>query len=159
MAFQNVSHRLVTDAIAQIGQGTHNAVIPPRLVLAGHAYHEGLELLSNAGTSNRRARLAGVTLLGTQFPVPGEDRIRLRNRCDLFERFPTKFLTDLSEGLTVAIAQLHATVDLLAEDTVLGCEIGISQSEFFVNRLADGPQLFLPIHTSFHLSCHSLYRR
>jgi hypothetical protein len=89
MAFQEVPHCLVADTIAQIGQGAHNAVIPPRTILAGHAYYEGLDLLSNAGTSNRRARLGSVTLLGTQFPVPGEDRIRLRNRCDLFERFPS----------------------------------------------------------------------
>ena len=157
MAFQDVPHCLVTDTIAQIGQGAHNAVILPRAILAGHAYHEGLELLSNAGTSNRRARLSSVTLLGTQFPVLGEDRISLRHRCDLCERFPTQSLSNLSKGLTVAITQLHTTVKLLAEDTVFRCEIGIAQSEFFVNRLADRPQQFLPIHVSFHLYCNALH--
>jgi hypothetical protein len=29
LAFQDVPHRLVADAIAQIAQGTYNAVIPP----------------------------------------------------------------------------------------------------------------------------------
>jgi hypothetical protein len=83
MAFQDVPHGLVTDAIAQVDQGAHNAVIPPRAVLAGHAHHEAFQLLVNTGTSNSRARLCAVTRLDHKFAVPGKDGIRLRNRRDL----------------------------------------------------------------------------
>src|SRR5882672_6354386 len=40
MAFQDIPHRLVAEAIAQIAQGAHNVVIPPRAILSGHAHHK-----------------------------------------------------------------------------------------------------------------------
>src|SRR5712691_10187583 len=53
VTFQDVAHRLVADTIAQVGQGTHNAVIAPRTILAGHPHHEVFDLFLNARTANR----------------------------------------------------------------------------------------------------------
>src|SRR2546422_3158342 len=57
LAFQDVPHRLVADAIAQIAQGTYNAVIPPRAILTGHAHHEVFQLRSEEHTSELQSRL------------------------------------------------------------------------------------------------------
>ncbi len=84
--------------------------------------------------------------------VPGEDRIRPGNRRDFLECFPTQLLTNLGQGVTVAIAQLHATRELLAEDAVLCGEVCIAEPELFVNRFAERSQQFFPVHSSLTLA-------
>jgi hypothetical protein len=101
-------------------------------------------------------RRAGGPLLIDERAVPGKDRVRLGNRRDLLECFPTQLLTNLGQGVTVAIAQLQAARDLLAEDAVLCGEVCIAEPEFFVHRFAERPQQFLPIHTAFHLCLDEL---
>jgi hypothetical protein len=49
---KDIANRLVTDAIAQIGQGSCNTIVPPRAIFSGRTYHESLNLLINTGTSN-----------------------------------------------------------------------------------------------------------
>jgi hypothetical protein len=83
MAFEDIADRLVADAIAQVGHGTHHAVIAPRAILASHAYHQCFEFLVHARASNRFARRRAITRLGHERAVPGEDGIGLRNRGDL----------------------------------------------------------------------------
>ena len=95
LAFQDVPHRLVADVIAQIAQGTYNAVIPPRAILAGHAYHEVFQLLVDAGTSDRLTLRRTAIVLVHELAVPGEDGVRLRNRRDLLQGLPTELLPNL----------------------------------------------------------------
>jgi hypothetical protein len=95
VAFQDVPHRLVTDVIAQVGQGALNAVIPPRAILAGHPHHQVFDLLVDTRTANRRARLGGVNLLVGKGTVPGEDCIGLRNGGDFCQGLSPKLLTKL----------------------------------------------------------------
>ncbi|SRR6266540_2497056 len=45
VTFQNVAHRLVTDRIAEVSQRTHDAVIPPRAILAGPSAPRSLQPL------------------------------------------------------------------------------------------------------------------
>ena len=85
MALEDIADRLVTDRIAQVGQRTHDAVIPPRAILAGHPHHQVFDLLVNAGTPNRLVWLGGVTFLIDELAVPGEDRVGLGNRRDRFQ--------------------------------------------------------------------------
>jgi hypothetical protein len=80
--------------------------------------------------------------------VPGQNGVGLGNCRDLLECFPTQLLTNLGQGVTVAIAQLYATRDLLAEDAVLCGEVRIAEPEFFVHRFAERSQQFLPVHPS-----------
>src|SRR5437868_1479781 len=64
------------------GHSTGNAVIAPRAILSGHPYYHILDLLTDAGTSNRRAR-QGVNRLVHELTMPGEAGVGLRNRGDL----------------------------------------------------------------------------
>ena len=57
-------------------------------------------------------------------------------------------MTDLSEEATIAVTELYTTANLLAENAILGSQVRIAEPEFFVNRLGDRPQQFLPVHTS-----------
>src|SRR5262249_1035001 len=51
--FPDIAYRLVAAAIAEVGQGTHNALIPPRTMLAGHPNHEAFELFRKTRPANR----------------------------------------------------------------------------------------------------------
>ena len=64
-------------------------------VLAGHTHHDAFQLLVDAGTSERRARLCAVTRLSHKFVVPGEDGVRLRNRRNLLQGLPAKLFPNL----------------------------------------------------------------
>jgi len=157
MALENIAHRLVTDRQAQVGQGADDPVIAPGAILSGHPNYESLDLLVNAGTSNRRTGLYVATLLGGKLAVPGQDGVGLDKRRDLFQGLLAELLAKLSEGLTIAIAQLHATSDLLAEDTILCGYVGITQPKLFVNRRTDRHQQLLPMHACFYLRCDFPY--
>ena len=148
MAFEDVADRLITDRIAQVGQGTHDAVIAPRAVLAGHPDHQVLDLCVNAGTTNRFPWGRGIHFGAGELTVPGEDRGRLGNGGDCFQGLLTQLLANFGKCFAIAVRQVHATAHLLAEDTVLRCKVGIAQPELFVNRLCDRPQQFLPVHAS-----------
>jgi hypothetical protein len=87
-------------------------------------------------------------LLIDELAVPGEDRVGLGNRRNLFQGLLTQLLTKLSEDATIAVTELYTTADLLAENAILGCQVRIAEPECFVNRRGDCPQQFLPVHTS-----------
>src|SRR5262249_7312187 len=148
VTLEDIPDRLVTDGIAQVGQSTHNAIIAPGAILAGHPHHEVFDLLVHARTADSLMHLGRLTLLVRERAVPGEDGIGRGNRRDLLECFPTQLLTQLSEGVTVTITQRHATRDLLAEDAVLCCEVCVTEPEFFGDRFAKRSQQLLPVHRS-----------
>src|SRR5918996_91143 len=55
--FEDVAHRLVADLVAQMRQGTDNAVITPATILFGHLYDQVFELLIDARAPQRFAFL------------------------------------------------------------------------------------------------------
>jgi hypothetical protein len=83
--------------------------------------------------------------------VPGQDSVGLDKRCDLFQGLLAELLAKLSEGSAIAIAELHATSDLLAEDTILCGYVGITHPKLFVNRRPNRHQQLLPMHACFYL--------
>src|SRR5215510_9153308 len=113
MAFENIADRLVADAIAQVGHGTGNAVIAPRAILSGHPHYQILDLLTDAGTSNRRAR-QGVNGLVYELTMPGEDGVGLRNRGDLCQSLLPELLPQLGEGGALGVGERHPTFNLVA---------------------------------------------
>jgi len=80
--------------------------------------------------------------------VPSQDGIGLGNRRNLFQGLVVSLPANLGEFFAIAIRELHATIDLLAENAILSYQVRIAQPELFVNRLGDRPQQFLPVHTS-----------
>ena len=93
-------------------------------------------------------RLDTITLLGRERAVPSQDSVGLGNRRNLFQSLFAQLLAQLGECFAIAVREVHTTADLLAENTILGYQVCIAQPEFFVNRLGDRPQQFLPVHTS-----------
>ena len=83
VTFQDVAHRLVADAVAQVDQGPHNAVIPPRTILTGHPHHEVFDLFLNARTANRLRRLGTIALSARECAMPSQDSVGLGNRRNL----------------------------------------------------------------------------
>ena len=136
MAFEDVAHRLVADRIAQVGQGTHDAVIAPRAILAGHAHHQGLQLLVDAGTSQRLARLGAVTLLGTSCGARrGWCRASQLSRSLLVPSCPAS-----GQSRPGSCAQRRSAAracDLVAQDAVFRRQIRIAQAEFLIDRSRD----------------------
>src|SRR5256886_16701011 len=83
MAFQDVAHRLVTDRIAQVGQGADNTVIAPGAVFVCQAHHQSLGLRGNVGTSWSLTQCRAVKLLGHQCAMPAENRVRFDDSGDV----------------------------------------------------------------------------
>src|SRR5215475_5266666 len=155
MAFEDVADRLITDCIAQVAKSTHDAVIAPRAILSGHPHHKVFQLLGNAGTSDCM-RLRGTDRLWVPaLVVPRQDGIRLGNRRDLFQCLPAQLLPYGGQCFAITVRQWHAPANLLAEDTVLRCKVGITEPEFFVYRCRDRPEQLLPVHPSITLAIMS----
>jgi hypothetical protein len=148
VTFQDVAHSLVADAIAQVGQGTHNAVIAPRTILAGHPHHEVFDLFRNARTANRFRGLGTIALPVRAYAVPGKNGVGLGNCRNLCQGLLAQLLAHLGECLAIVIRKLHATSDLLTEHAILGDQVRIAKPELFVNRRGVRPEQFLPVHTS-----------
>ena len=51
MAPQNVSHRLIGQAVTHIGQASDDAVISPASILTRHAHHQSLHVRLNGGAA------------------------------------------------------------------------------------------------------------
>ena len=151
MALQNVPHRLITDRIAQVGESPYDAIIAPRTVLAGYPHHQIFNFLGHARTPNRRMELRALALVLDAEAAPGQDRIGLRNGCDLCEGLLAQLLTDLGQCFALMVSEVHAPGDLLAENAILGCQVRMTQPELFVNRCGNRPQQFLPVHYSSSL--------
>src|SRR4029434_7459089 len=129
---------MVADTIAQIAQGTYNAVIPPRAILAGHAYHEVFPLLGDAGTSDRWTLRRTDIVLVHALAVPSEDGVRLRNRRDLLQCLSAQFVANLSQSLPLSVSQQQPScLNLVAQDAVFRREIRIAQSECLIDSACD----------------------
>src|SRR6266487_931731 len=103
MAFEDGADRLVADRIAQVGQGTHDAVIAPRAILPGHPHHHIFDLLVNARTPNRLGPLGDITQRGGKFAVPGQYGVRLGHCGNLLKRLLAQVYANLGKGLAIAV--------------------------------------------------------
>jgi hypothetical protein len=126
VAFENVAYRLVTDRIAQVGQGTHDTVVPPRTILAGHPYHQVFELFLDARTANRHLGLGIITLLVSKRAVPSQDGVGLGNGCHLFESLFAQLLAHHGECFALTRRELHPALNLLAEDPIFAHQVRVA---------------------------------
>ena len=116
---EDAAHRLITDRVPQMLQGTGNPVISPGAILLRQTDDQGLQLLVDAGTSWRFPLLGAVKLLCNQLPVPGQNGVGCNDRCHLLQRLLPQLLADLGQRLALLVAQPHALWDLLAQDAIL----------------------------------------
>jgi len=59
MPLEDVAHGLVTDGVAQVGEGPDDPVIAPGAILLGHTDHQVLDLLINTRTAYGLKELRG----------------------------------------------------------------------------------------------------
>jgi len=138
--FPDIAYRLVAAAIAEVGQGTHNALIPPRTMLAGHPNHEVFELFRKTRPANRLWELSTSARPVRVWAVPGTVSVGLGNRRNLGEGLLVERLAMLGECLTIAIRELHATSDLLTKQAILCYQVRIAKPDRLVNRRGDRPE-------------------
>src|SRR5437016_4359787 len=70
MALEDVTHRLVTEGILEVGQGADDPVVAPGAILLCHTDDQRLQLLVDPGTPWGLALLRTVKLLGYELTVP-----------------------------------------------------------------------------------------
>jgi hypothetical protein len=87
VASQNVSHRLIGQAVTQIGQRSDDAVISPASILTRHSHHQSLHVRLNGGSGWILSVFGTIELLGDEPSIPGQDGVGLGDAGDLSERF------------------------------------------------------------------------
>ena len=105
MAAQNVSHRLIGQAVTQIGQGSDDAVISPAGVLSRHSHHQGFHFRSHGRAARILAMFGAIELLGDEPSIPGQDGVGFGDAGDPSECLASQALPDLGEGGALGIAQ------------------------------------------------------
>jgi len=105
VAAQNVSHRLIGQAVTQIGQGSDDAVISPAGVLSRHSHHQGFHFRSHGRAARILAMFGAIELLGDEPSIPGQDGVGFGDAGDPSECLASQALPDLGEGGALGIAQ------------------------------------------------------
>ena len=146
MALEDVAHRLVTDGVAQVGQGADDPVIAPGAILLGHAHDQGLQLLVDRGATRSLALLGAVKLLGHELAVPAENRVGLDDRGHFLQGLLAQLLADLGQGLALAITQPHTPCDLVAQDAIFRHQVLVAQQQFLIDGPRDIRQQVFPVH-------------
>ena len=146
MAFEDIAYRLITHCQAEVGQGADNPVIAPRTILLGHADNQGFQLWVDLRSSWSLALGGAVKLLGHQFAVPAENRVRLDDRGHLLQGLLAQLLADLGEGCALSIGEAHAPLQLVAQDAILRHHVLIAHQQFLIDSPCDIRQKLWPIH-------------
>src|SRR5215472_6009836 len=76
-ALQDVPYSLIRDGIAEIGQRAYNSVVTPPGILPRHFDDQLLQLRLDCRPAGIAAVFGAIELLGDEFPVPAQDRVRL----------------------------------------------------------------------------------
>ena len=126
VAAQNVSHRLIGQAVTQIGQSSDDAVISPAGVLSRHSHYQGFHFRWNRRAAWILPVFGAVELIGDELPIPSEDGIGLGDTGDLLKSRSAESLTDLSEGGALGIREAHTGRKVSSQDAILGRQIFVS---------------------------------
>jgi hypothetical protein len=97
MAFEHVSHRLVRNVVAEIRQGTGNAVVPPTAVLLSHPDNESFQRRIDSPAWRDSSALGSVELLGNEVPVPSQNGVGIGHAGHLVQTFAAESFPDLGE--------------------------------------------------------------
>jgi hypothetical protein len=74
---EHVRHRLIRHLLAEVGQGSHDSIVPPAGVLSGHPSDQGLGFAVDGRSARVGSALGSVELAGNQPAVPGQNRVWL----------------------------------------------------------------------------------
>src|SRR5215212_7245847 len=84
---QNITHRLIGNNMAQVGQCSDDPVIAPAGILASHADDQLSHLTPDSRPPRIGAVLGTIELQSDEPAIPGEDGFGLSHPCDSLQRF------------------------------------------------------------------------
>jgi len=134
VASQNVSHRLIRQAVTQIGQRSDDAIISPASILTRHSHHQSFHVRFNGGAAWIVSVFGTIKLLGDEPSIPSQDGVRLGDAGDLSERFASYTPPDLGEGGALGITQPQSRWQLRPQNPVLRGQIFVLQEKLLVHR-------------------------
>src|SRR5215469_15211771 len=94
---QNVSHGLIRDDVAEIGQRAHDPVVAPARILPCHLHNQRLQFRLDFRPTGIAAVFGSIELLRDELSVPSQNGVRLGNTGHLRQRLSAEALTNLSE--------------------------------------------------------------
>src|SRR5262249_25679706 len=102
---QDITHSLVRNLKAQIGQRTHDAVISPATVLRCQPHYQRLHFGGDPWAAGIGPTAGAIELLRHQSSIPGEKGIRFGNAHDILQSFATEALGHLCQSGSLRIRQ------------------------------------------------------
>jgi hypothetical protein len=130
---QTITYHLVTDPIAQIIYGAHNAVIAPGAILPGHAGDQHFEILIDLRSFESLVQLGAIKLHDNQLAMPYQDDLWCDDRSHLCQRLLSQALADLSQCGPLAIAQPCTARDLLAQEAIFRDELLVAFEDLCIH--------------------------
>jgi hypothetical protein len=86
-----------------------------------------------------------------ELAMPTENGLGFDDRGDFLQGLLPQLLTDLGEGLALAIRSAHTARDLVAQDAIFGHQVLVAQQQFLIDRPCNVCEQCLPIHALLHL--------
>ena len=93
--------------MAEIGEGSDDAVVSPAGILSGEADNERFQFGLDPGPARRTTEFGAVEFAGNEPPVPSEDGLGFGDTGDLLKRSATEPFADFSEGGSLGIRKAH----------------------------------------------------
>jgi hypothetical protein len=137
VAAKDVAHCLIGNGVAEIGQGSDDAVVSPAGVFSGEAHNEGFQFRRDAGPARSGAEFGAVKFAGNEPAVPGEDGIGFGDTGDLLKCSPAEPFANFSEGRSPGIRKAHTGGKVGSEDAILGCKVFVLEQEFLIDQPGD----------------------
>jgi len=102
-----------------------------------HTDYQRLHFLVDHGAPWGCALYRAVKLLRDEFAVPGENRVRFDDVSHFLQGLLPQLVADLSERLALAVTEVHASCELVAEHAIFRHEVFIAQQQFLINGPSD----------------------
>jgi hypothetical protein len=126
MTVENVSHRLVGNVMAQVAQGSDDAVVTPARVFPRHAHDESFHFRRDGGTTWILPVLGAIELFGHQLSIPGQNGVGLGDASNLPEGSTSQTLADLGQRHSLRVGESQSGGQLGTKNSVLGREVFVS---------------------------------
>ena len=78
--------------------------------------------------------------------MPGQDGVRFDDGGHFRQRLLAQLLSNVGEGLALAIAQAYTTFDLVTQHAIFGHQVLIAQQQFLIDSPRDICQQVFPVH-------------
>src|SRR5262249_14514569 len=93
------------DVVAEIGEGSHDAIVAPTAVLLGHADDQRFHLSAGSRASRIGAMLGSIEFASDQTTIPAENRFGLGNTGYIGEQLAGKPLANFSKCAPLGVAE------------------------------------------------------